>query len=169
MYIEQCCKMFDYWMYDCINPVKLQPYYTYLRDIVENTSSGCQRTSCLGRWIALYPNGDIYLCVRENRLEYRYGNILNIEQVDSIWETHMFRKLLDTAVAKREKCRGCQVYQYCHGGCPINMVTNNGDFACKTFKEFFLYVLNKYNNVICKMDYGTRKASLNPWIMELLK
>lgn len=167
-YVNECCKMFDYWLYDQNEPLKLQPYFDYLRDIVENTSSGCQRTSCLGRWIALHPNGDVYPCVRETKIEYRFGNLLEMKSTDEIWESAAFFKLLETSVERRERCKNCTLYKYCHGGCPVNALTGNGEFSCSTFREIFNHVFEKIVYVK-EMEEKDRNEHINPLVLQLLK
>ena len=167
-YVEQCIKLFDYWLYDNNNPVILNPYYSYLRDIVEKTSSGCQRTSCLGRWIALHPNGDIYPCVRETRKEYKFGNIFDVESMDNIWDSKAFLELLGTSIERRERCSNCGVYSYCHGGCPVNAITGNGKFACETFRNVFSYVLDSYDRLMHDIEKGLSCDSINPVVKSLI-
>lgn len=168
LYVSECCKMFDHWMFDVCNPVMLQPYYTYLRDILENTSSGCQRTSCLGRWIALHPNGDIYPCVREGREQFCFGNIFEINSIEDIWESDAFFTLLQSSIERRTECETCDVYQYCHGGCPVNALTGNGKFSCITFSKIFNYVLEK-SLAIKDMGSEERKQKINPIICDLFR
>ncbi len=171
IYIEKCREMFDYWLADLDNPIMLEPYYYYLRDIKKNTSSGCQRTSCLGRWVAVHPNGDIYPCVRENRPEYRFGNIWEIEDISEIWQSDTFFALLEGSIERRQACADCPWYQYCQGGCTVNAITEkgikeNGGFSCVTFKGIFSYVYQRYEEIL-KMS-AEEIEKINPIVRELL-
>lgn len=166
LYIEECKKILDYWLHDRNDPIVLDPYYTYFRDILENTSSGCQRTSCLGRWIALHPNGDVYPCVREGRKEFCFGNILAFDNVEDIWDNDAFMYLMQTSIKRRESCQKCEFFKYCHGGCPINSITDNGDFNCRSFREIFKSV-QKYYEDILQMSKEERADSLNPIVEKL--
>lgn len=167
-YIKQCCSMFDYWLFDQNEPLKLQPYYDYIRDIVERTSSGCQRTSCLGRWIALHPNGDIFPCVRESNEDYRFGNILEMNKLDEIWESEAFLSLLESSISRREKCKMCSLFNFCHGGCPVNAITGNGSFSCETFKGVFGHVLEQYYHIV-RMNNAEFVNTINPLVAQLIK
>lgn len=173
LYSDECCRMFDYWLEDMKDPCILEPYYQYLRDILEGTSSGCQRTSCLGRWIAIHPNGDVYPCVREGRTPFRFGNIFEIDDIREIWQSDAFLQLVEGSIVRREKCTSCPFYLYCQGGCPVNAshengLTNNGGFSCVTFKRIFGHVYEACRHLLA-LSSEERRHKFNPIVCALFE
>lgn len=75
---------------------------------------------------------------------------------------------MQTSIARRESCLKCDVYKYCHGGCPVNAITDNGDFNCRSFREIF-HCVQKYHAEILRMSEKEREETLNPIVRKLYR
>lgn len=169
-YISESIRFFDYWLFDKECDIIVGPFYHYVRDILENTSSICHRTSCLGRWLGVTTEGDVYPCVRENRKEYKFGNIDELENLQEVFLSDAFNFFLEGSISRRIKCeKNCKLYDYCQGGCPVNAlieggINQNGGFSCQAFKCIFKYIYEKLYKVI----QNGEMEKLNPTVRKLM-
>lgn len=165
--------LFKHWAADSSSKVVLNPFYLYVLDYLTGTGSLCMRSSCLGRWLALKPNGCFYPCVRENRPEFCFGHIDDIEDLGELFESYAFIELLSGSINRRDKCRqSCELYSYCEGGCCIsalreNGLNNPGGFSCAAFKICFAQVADFIN--LFKEHSSRQYTDLNPALSELLQ
>lgn len=173
VFIKREIELFEYWLTDKNCKYMVNPFYSYVKDIIFGSTSVCWHTSCLGRWICVHPDGTIYPCSREYPLGYSYGNIKDINSVDELWESKGFEKLLRSTVERRSKCEEkCDLYEFCQGGCSCNALTegkieDNNGFTCRTYYSIFTYVREKIESLL-KQDISVIKESINPMVVDLL-
>lgn len=172
-YIENMIKFFDNWFYDTDCNIIINPFFSYVRDILFDTASICWRTSCLGRWINVKPDGCVYPCSREFPDDYSFGKIQEVESISDLYNSIGFEKLLLESIERREKCEKiCRWYSYCQGGCSCtalteNGITNNGGFTCLSFKAIFAYCYNRLAD-LKKKDSTYIKNNINPTIVKMI-
>ena len=170
-FVEEEIQFFDYWLWDSDCNIVINPFYSYVRDILFGSASVCWHTSCLGRWICVHANGDIYPCSREYPEQYSFGNINDIGQMDDIWSSKGFGDLLDATIKRRDICKeNCEFYEYCQGGCSCNAYTENridepNGFTCRTFRKIFGYVYTKVEQLLQFDDYSL----INPTVAALIQ
>lgn len=146
-YIGSSIKAFDEWLLDADTEIPLIPHYLYLlNSLGEPTESDCAHTSCLTKWVCVYPNGDVYPCAKGCPKEFRMCNISETEHISDVFRTEGFRRILSGSIARRAKCAsGCDLYGYCNGGCSMDafyecgLENSNGD-SCRIFKAVFGHV-----------------------------
>lgn len=153
-YIASSIECFDRWLYDVDSEIPVMPYYLYvLNALGEPSPSDCSHSSCLTKWICIYPNGDLYPCGKGCPSEFRMCNISDIESIDDAFGTDGFADMLENTIDRREKCMQCDLYKYCNGGCSIdahyeNGMMNNGGDSCKIFKGVFGHILSVVNDIL---------------------
>ncbi len=172
-FVNKMIAFFDLWFHDTSCSIVINPFWSYVKDICYHTGSICWRTSCLGRWINVKPDGQIYPCSREFTSDYSYGRIQDVDDIDQLFESDGFLKLLENTIIRREKCQeSCPWYDYCQGGCSCNALTesgieNNGGFTCLAFQKIFSYIFNQVSEAkALGKDYI--KSKLNPTITSFL-
>ena len=172
-YTEQMKKLFDMWFYDRDCKIIINPFHSYVRDIVYKTASVCWRTSCLGRWINVKPDGTVYPCSREYPDEYSFGKIQEVSSIAELFDSSAFERLVEESVIRREKCETtCTWYEYCQGGCSCTALTeggimNNGGFTCKSFQDIFGYCFDEIEYARKEgKDYILNK--INPMVADIL-
>lgn len=172
-YCRNMIQFFDLWFYDISCNIVVNPFHSYVRDMLYNTASICWRTSCLGRWINVKPDGAVYPCSREYPKEYSFGMIQNVDSIDELFNSDGFIRLLEESIVRREKCEAaCEWYPHCQGGCSCTAltesgITNNDGFSCRSFKILFSHCDMRIKEAMTQgADYI--KNSINPMIAELL-
>ncbi|MCL1811200.1 MAG: radical SAM protein [Methanomassiliicoccaceae archaeon] len=154
-YIRSSIECFDEWLFDKDAEIPLIPHYLYvLNALGEPTESDCAHTSCLTKWICVYPNGDLYPCGKGCPGEFRLGNISDLERVSGAFSTEGFGKIIEGTVERRNKCIAeCSLYKYCNGGCSIDAyyesgIDRTGGDSCRIFKEVFGHVLSSIEEIM---------------------
>lgn len=156
-YIRSSIGCFDEWLLDKETEIPLIPHYLYvLNALGEPTESDCAHTSCLTKWICIYPNGDLYPCGKGCPEEFKLTNLKEIERISDAFATEGFKKILLGTIKRREKCMSeCPLYSFCNGGCSIDAfyetgLENNGGNSCKIYKEVFEHVKASVDKIIAE-------------------
>lgn len=153
-FIKGSIEAFDRWLTDTDSRIPLVPHYLYLLNAFgETVQSDCAHSSCLTKWLCMNPDGDLYPCAKNCPTEFRMCNISEIERISSAFSTEGFRRILAGTVARREKCKGCEIFQYCNGGCSIDAlcegdIENNGGDSCRIYKAVFSHVKEVADGII---------------------
>ncbi|MDR0523995.1 MAG: radical SAM protein [Candidatus Methanoplasma sp.] len=152
-YIRSSIEAFDEWLWDPSAEAPLIPHYLYaLSALGEPAESDCAHSSCLTRWICMYPNGDLYPCAKGGIPEFRLCNLDDIARVSDAFSTEAFRRILLGTVARREKCRPCPLYESCGGGCSVDAhregrLEDCGGASCRIFREVFSHVKGEIDGI----------------------
>jgi uncharacterized protein len=121
-----------------------------LDDMCQSISSGqggiCTFGECLGKYLAVDPEGWIYSCQRLAGMpEYRLGNVYDYPTPHTLATTPAWRMFQDRQERIGEECGDCTHFNYCRGGCPYNALAANGgsfdhalrDPYCPAYKRAF--------------------------------
>lgn len=109
--------------------------------------------NCHESFLALGPTGDLFPCCLFQGLEdFRYGNIHQIS-LSKIPSSTVWKKLKDRAKYIKTACSGCEIEEYCHGGCPFNSVASYGklnkkDYYCSSHRKAFPAMLEMLENKV---------------------
>lgn len=120
-----------------------------------------------GKIIAIFPEGNIYLCQCLENDEYKVGNVLNQtpEQIKkSVKDLLQMDKIKSAMCVDYKKvCNKCNYRYLCTGKCPVS--ANKEDYECYYIKAMLNYYL----------FYNTEKLSFSEkldhyiWYLEQLK
>ena len=153
-FIRSSIEMFDRWLFDKDTEIPLIPHYLYILNALgEPTESDCAHTSCLTKWMCLYPNGDVYPCGKGCPSEFKMCNLNDVELISDIFRTDGFVKILKGSIERREKCKNeCELFRFCNGGCSMDAyfecgIENVGGDSCKIFKAIFGHILKTMNDI----------------------
>ncbi|MCL1979062.1 MAG: radical SAM protein [Methanomassiliicoccaceae archaeon] len=154
-YIRSSIECFDAWLFDKDAEVPLIPHYLYvLNALGEPAESDCAHTSCLTKWICVYPNGDLYPCGKGCPPEFRLGNVSDVGRISDAFSSEGFGRIVTGTVERRNRCIAeCGLFKYCNGGCSIDAyyetgLDSNGGDSCRIFKEVFGHVLSSVEEMI---------------------
>lgn len=155
--INKFCELYNYWLNDDTSKVHLRFFELYIDYYLFGERNVCAYSSCLGRWMGLKYDGEIVPCNRSFSSEYSYGNVYNYSKIQEAFESEGFKQLLIHSIQRREKCKSCEAFDMCVGGCNNvaynqgGVAENNGNF-CKIFTGVYGYVINSIINLIEKED-----------------
>lgn len=107
------------------------------------------RNSCggYGKVMALFPEGDIYMCQCMEKNQVRMGNILTdepqkiLQELENLLEKDEIKQLF--CVEYKEICKECNYRYICGGRCVASGASY--DHKCIFAKSMFKYVLFYYN------------------------
>ena len=153
-YIKSSIETFDAWLNDSKAEMPLSPHLLYVMSALGDPHpSDCAHNSCLTRWLCVYPNGDLYPCGKACPSNLRIGNLDDFESVPDMFRTEGFANILRGTIARREKCKSCEIFDYCQGGCSIDAcwegsMEDNGNPSCRIFKEVFTHVKAEVDAIV---------------------
>ncbi len=160
-YIRGSIEAFDDWLLDSGSEIPLIPHYLYVLNYLgEPVPSDCAHTSCLTKWICVNPDGTVYPCAKACPPEFRMGNINDAASIAELFRSEGFGNILRGSVERREKCRGCEIYRYCGGGCSMDFyhecgIENNTGDSCRIYREIFAHVAAEIQKILDeKPDMG---------------
>lgn len=157
--------LFNIWINDTEKTVKL----TQIKEIFDeflkvlepsyNVKSCSLSGKCFQDFICLDIEGNLYLCNRTyNNKDFFYGNLNKIsdKQLEEKIET-LSKKRND--YIKNSKCKKCELYNQCHGGCPASAYYLHGnvesmdDEFCKSKIKIKHYINEYLEKNKIKEDY----------------
>lgn len=167
-YVNKFVGFFRYWASDVECNIGVSTCEEYVRLLLTEYSGICSFNSCLGKWLCLDSDGQIYPCDRLCISEYNLGNVCQITNIDEVFENKNFIKLLQLSIERRKKCiNECGYYKNCYGGCNANAILDsslNSKFnSCYIQRQ----ILNEVKNIIMHSDIEDLK--LNSKYRRLLK
>ena len=147
-YADASIEVFEKWLYDKDAEVPLMPHLQYIMSALGKPSqTDCAHSSCLTKWMSVYPNGDIYPCGKGCPQSFRLCSINEIEDLSDAFSSDAMKEILIQSIERREKCMSeCSVFEYCGGGCSIDALADgsmneNGGNSCRIFKKIFMHIL----------------------------
>lgn len=165
--VRKLIDFFEYWIQDVSCRISVTNFERILFYLTTGQKNVCKYSSCLGRWIAVRHDGELMPCNRYFPSEYSFGNLNDYERLSEAFLSKGFKKLISQSVIRRNKCRQCEIYDFCEGGCNNvalyeNGVDNNGGRSCRILREVFKHIqqrflqiqregrYERYNPVMCR-------------------
>jgi len=137
--------LYDYYKQDESTAIKIDPFDDIEQMLIKGRGKTCVHQGCLGEWLAVDSQGDIYPC---NRMNVLLGNIVEYEKISSVFVSHAYNELIKSVILRIKKCISCHVFDLCRGGCSHRALTENGlseinGSSCLLFKDLFTHIKNK--------------------------
>ena len=169
-YVQKYKALIDYWFTDP-NGVGVRLIESYVAMALGSYFRICSNSSCHGKYLSIWPNGDIYNCARDSMRAYPFGNVNSITSYSELWKSAGFADLLRGSIARRATCKEtCRYYAECAGGC-ADCAISEGDlstppaFSCYCFQNLYPYVKEK---VEALQANGTPLNACNPALKKTL-
>ena len=142
-YASAIKKLFQ-WYVDNSQQIKIFTLDSYINNLHNGQPVNCNFTDCLGLFLVIAPNGDIYHCQRFcGKKEYIMGNIHDNPSWTEILNSPFAEKLRQRQQEVKKQCGVCRFLQNCKGGCYYNALSfGNGvrDGKCEMYKEIFYFI-----------------------------
>lgn len=161
-------QLFDEWLTD-INGIDVRPISDHIRSgFGINIGKDCTNSSCLGKAIALKPNGDLSACPYLKSDESKLGNIKNISLVSEVFNGDKFKTIVSEMVVKRKKCmKSCEAFNYCRSGCCKELVSKSfSPYYCMVLKELDMYIEKRIRSIVSSNE---DLAVYNPILVNMIK
>lgn len=126
-YCQSFAVFFKYWLKDINCNINVQTCLDFVKLILGGHASVCSYNSCVGKWFCINYKGNIYPCDRLYSEEFYLGNILDYKVFEEIYENKTFKKIILSAIERREKCKAnCDIFNMCLGGCNASAQLGKG-------------------------------------------
>ena len=115
--------------------------------------------SCIGFYLAVNPNGDVYPCGRfSGEDEFKLGNI-NRDSIKEIKNSLPYLRLQSRSHENISGCADCEVRNLCNGGCAFSAWGQSGDYMdkdhfCESYKQIYLYIARAVRGELEKAKDG---------------
>ena len=112
----------------------------------------CTFSACLGHYLAVGPQGDVFSCQRFAALpEYRLGNVHNCPSQEELSSSPVWRTFQDRQERVQQECGDCSYWRNCRGGCPYNALAASGgrfdgslrDPHCAAYQRIFSHITER--------------------------
>jgi len=141
VFLNSLLDLYDEWFFDVDYKSSISNFEELIRTFFKNPKE-CIYASCLGKFLCVDPDMNIWICGRNFPNEYCLGNVSDFADVQQIFDTETFKNILSKSIEKRNECiKECSYYTYCHGGCINDSLLAGGigsrnDFHCIFVKQF---------------------------------
>lgn len=168
-YSNGVTRLYDYWMKDKNLNIRIGFFHEISEYILFGRKTKCNLNSCLGKWICIRPDGRITPCNRYFPEIYDYGNVNTINCIDEVFDSSGFELLLSQAIQRRNKCKECEIYNYCAGGCNnvallYGGIENNNNEICIGNIQIYKHVNQRLMEAV-SMD---NISMLNPYLIKII-
>ncbi len=163
-FTEKYKALVDYWFTDK-SGISVRLIETYVAMALGNYFRICNNASCHGKYLSIWPGGDIYNCARDSMSQYPFGNIAEIESYGELLESKGFTELVKGSIERRSKCKeSCEFFAECAGGCADCAIAEGGlttppSFSCYCFRNIYPYIKSKVDEIRAN---ATPFEELNP-------
>lgn len=154
-YIKQFADLFDKWIND-ENPLKIRNFEELFPFLFNGRKYSCEQSGrCHEDKIGIYPNGDLYTCVRCFPVEYSYGNINDYDSFqDMAMNSEIYKEFKGYVLSREKYCKEelkCKYSKWCNGGCIATSICNGTpmtpDFKfCKILELEINFIFNYLMN-----------------------
>ena len=151
-YAQLCIELFDVMFDDPNCRISNSNFVEIASSMISGKIAGCLLgENCQGNFLAISPNGNVFPCGRFCDSEYERFSYGNLHQdsfesiIQIIHKSEIFQRF---KYISQSKCRECEFFSICHGGCLHDGFLNSGDFRHKTFlcpayKRIFTHIKNR--------------------------
>lgn len=144
-YGQFLCDAFDIWFNEGTPETSIRFFDEYLSVSLHQEASLCTHRKACPKMLVLESNGNAYPCDFYIDQDLCLGNIGTDSLTDILNNT-----IYDTFLTKKEnvssKCKECEFFKYCHGGCPRNRNEQEGknfDYFCESYQIIYAYSTNR--------------------------
>ena len=155
IYVRNSIEIFDRWIHDRDVRTPVLPFYPYMITAMDGVAniSDCPHASCLGKWICVHPNGDVYPCGKACPKDFLLGNINEADSISELFDSDGFRRILIRSIERRKRCSGCEIFGMCTGGCSIDALAEGDmerpDFvSCRIYKGLMPHIRDTVTDIL---------------------
>jgi len=143
------CELFDLWYFDYLQMTQpyIRQFENYIAILVGYGAESCDMTGVCGKQYVIEADGGVYPCDFYVLPENLLGN-LNANTMTEIDEARDRLGFVEYSRMIRKKCRACEYYFICRGGCRRHRILPDGDggfdnYFCGAYKTFFKHALER--------------------------
>jgi len=133
---------------DNLTRIKISTLDSMARSVSAGSGGICTFGDCLGKYLAVGPDGAIYPCQRFAGLaDYRLGNVADCPSADDMAATPTWQAFAARQAQIAQECGDCSALAICRGGCPYNALVDGSpegrDPHCAAYKATFEHISDR--------------------------
>lgn len=140
-YADFLITVFDRWVRNDIGKIVIMNFEWALNAVINGVSGVCHFGERCGTAGVIEHNGDIYSCDHYVYPSHKIGNIMD-DDLSSLFRS---KAQLNFGNEKQnrltDKCRSCEVFSLCYGGCPKHRFVEGQNYLCSAYKRFFNHII----------------------------
>ncbi|TAK34257.1 MAG: TIGR04083 family peptide-modifying radical SAM enzyme [Chloroflexota bacterium] len=135
-----------------LSKIRIGSLDSLCRSVSAGQGGICTFGDCLGRYLAVGPDGEIYPCQRfAGMSEYELGDVHDCPSQEALGTAPVWRTFEERQRRIAEECGDCPSLGFCRGGCPYNTLAANGgsfDFTlrdphCAAYRRVFTHITDR--------------------------
>jgi uncharacterized protein len=135
-----------------LDKVRISTLDSLCRSVSAGHGGICTFGDCLGEYLAVGPQGEIYPCQRLSGMPgYQLGNVHDSPSLEMLSVSPIWRAFQDRQRGITELCGDCLYLDFCRGGCPYNVLAANRgssdrtlrDPHCSAYERIFSYITDR--------------------------
>ena len=131
-----------------LDSIRIRSLDSLCRSVSAGHGGICTFSDCLGKYLAVGPDGFIYPCQRFCGMsEYRIGDVRDCPSMERLQQSTVWNQFSERQKKIDQECSECAHLKYCRGGCPYNsLVGGNGslkDPYCDSYQAIYQYITDK--------------------------
>lgn len=140
-YGEALTYLYERWVHEPTYTFSINPFFNATRSLMSGRVYSCHFAGQCSNFYKVFPNGDLYLCGKQNDQTDVVGNI-NTETFASIVSSPKREKYALEKACVKEACGKCTHFDMCHGGCSATAYMTQKDslgrdYYCESYKMLF--------------------------------
>jgi uncharacterized protein len=129
-----------------LHKIRIPTLDVLCRSVSSQQGGICTFNDCLGKYLCLGPQGEIYPCQRFGGLpEFSMGNVLDADARSDLSSSRVWREFAAWENQVDSECGDCPYLRICRGGCPYNrLAASPGRFSpsprdpyCLAYRRIF--------------------------------
>ena len=131
---------------------RIEPVDSFCRAVGGGQVRQCTFDDCLGKFMAVSPDGAIYPCQRfVGKPAFRLGELGRLGPSAALEESAGWQRMASWRAAVAGECSRCDFYDLCRGGCPYQaFAAGDGSFErgkpdpyCRAYRRLFNEIVER--------------------------
>lgn len=154
LYGRFLCSLFDCWYRDWKTGyyVSIRTFDDYLRILMGQPPSACAASGSCGSYLTAEADGSLYPCDFYVLDNWRIGNIRDMSALEAL-TSPIARQFVEESHIRPAKCRSCQWFPICRGGCKRDWTAAHENYYCEAFRVFFPYAFPRLREAAQQMRH----------------
>ena len=162
-YGELLCEMLDYYLDRC-RDLAVSSLDQICQSVGSSRGHVCTFRSCLGMFLAVGPEGNLYPCQRfASSTRHRIGTVADEPDPTAVFAGHRARWMAERQRRAAAACAGCPHVEYCRGGCAYNAVVagalDGKDPYCHAYRMIFDHILSRLTETMATQQCVEERTS----------
>ena len=116
--------------------VRISTLDSMARSVSAGRGGICTFGECLGGYLTVGPDGEIYPCQRFAGMpEFAVGGVAGRPSLDELRASRVWREFRAREEGVAEACGDCSYFDFCKGGCPYNALVSSGGALAPTARD----------------------------------